>query len=125
MFVEISNAELIDKLCICQIKINKIQDEKKMINIKKEYDYLFKLVTEELKISVKSEEYNNLLNINQELWNVEDLLRIKEEEKKFDEEFIQLARKVYILNDKRAILKKDINIKYKSNFIEEKSYKNM
>jgi hypothetical protein len=125
MLVEISNAELIDKLSICQIKIDKVHDEKKIANIKKEYDYLFKIVTEKLKISVESEEYSELLKVNQELWNIEDLLRIKEEEKKFDEEFIEFARKVYILNDKRAILKKNINIKYNSIFIEEKSYKNV
>jgi uncharacterized protein YihD (DUF1040 family) len=58
MLVEISNAELIDKLSICQIKIDKVHDEKKIANIKKEYDYLFKIVTEKLKISVESEEYS-------------------------------------------------------------------
>jgi hypothetical protein len=61
--------------------------------------------------------------INTELWKIEDDIRKKESQKEFDQEFINLARLVYITNDKRADIKKKINIKYGSNFIEEKSYK--
>jgi hypothetical protein len=61
--------------------------------------------------------------INTELWKIEDDIRKKESQKEFDQEFINLARSVYITNDKRADIKKKINIKYGSNFIEEKSYK--
>ena len=69
---------------------------------------------------------NNLIkklyNVNLELWDIEDKIRILEKSKSFDSEFIQLARSVYLKNDLRANLKKEINIKSKSNLIEEKSY---
>ena len=57
------------------------------------------------------------------LWNVEDSIRLKEKNKEFDTDFIEMARSVYITNDQRAEIKKKINLKYSSNFVEEKSYK--
>jgi hypothetical protein len=76
--------------------------------------------------NLKSFQLNNLIkklyNVNLELWNIEDKIRVLEKSKSFDSEFIQLARSVYITNDLRANLKKEINIKSKSNLIEEKSY---
>ena len=68
------------------------------------------------------DDYIPLLNINKKLWDIEDKIRIKEKNQEFDNGFILLARSVYITNDKRAELKKEINIKYGSKFIEEKSY---
>ena len=66
--------------------------------------------------------YEKLFDINKELWVVEDNIRVKENNNQFDQEFINLARKVYILNDKRAEVKREINEVTKSNFVEEKSY---
>lgn len=120
MNIEVSTGEIVDKLSILKIKQNNIKDNEKLININKEYDYLYKIVFEDLKIN--KEDFYKLILINEKLWGIEDDLRIKENKKQFDEEFIELARNVYYTNDERANIKKDINIKYKSNFIEEKSY---
>jgi hypothetical protein len=65
----------------------------------------------------------DMVSINQKLWKIEDDIRDKERDKTFDDEFVELARAVYFTNDERAKIKKKINIKYVSNFIEEKSYK--
>ena len=120
MKIEISIGEIVDKLSILQIKQDNINDISKLINIKNEYLYLHKIVFAELNIHI--DDYIPLLNINQKLWGIEDQIRIKEKKQEFDNEFIELARSVYITNDKRAELKKEINIKYGSKFVEEKSY---
>jgi hypothetical protein len=69
------------------------------------------------------DDYQRLLNINKQLWDIEDDVRDEERAKRFEERFIELARAVYVTNDKRSNIKKDINIKYGSDFVEEKSYK--
>jgi hypothetical protein len=120
MNIEVSTGEIVDKLSILQIKKNNITDNEKLINIDKEYDYLYKIVFEDLKID--KEDFYKLILINEKLWQIEDDLRVKESQKEFDEQFIELARNVYYTNDERANIKKQINIKYKSNFVEEKSY---
>jgi len=91
-------------------------------NIVKEYNYLLSIVENDLGISTESPEYLELLSINQELWVIEDDIRDKERIKEFDEDFIKLARSVYYTNDVRAKIKKEINLKYSSGFVEEKSY---
>jgi hypothetical protein len=121
MKIEISIGEIVDKLSILQIKTGMIKEEKKVINVKKEYDYLYNIVFNEMKI--EQTDFFDMVIINTELWKIEDDIRKKESQKEFDQEFINLARSVYITNDKRADIKKKINIKYGSNFIEEKSYK--
>ena len=121
MKIEISIGEIVDKLSILQIKTGMIKEEKKVINVKKEYDYLYDIVFNEMKI--EQIDFFDMVVINTELWKIEDDIRKKESQKEFDQEFINLARSVYITNDKRADIKKKINIKYGSNFIEEKSYK--
>ena len=121
MKIEISIGEIVDKLSILQIKTGRIKEEKKVINVKKEYDYLYDIVFNEMKI--EQIDFFDIVVINTELWKIEDDIRKKESQKEFDQEFINLARSVYITNDKRADIKKKINIKYGSNFIEEKSYK--
>jgi hypothetical protein len=120
MNIEVSTGEIVDKLSILQIKKNNITDNEKLINIDKEYEYLYKIVFEDLKIN--KEDFYKLILINEKLWQIEDDLRVKESQKEFDEQFIELARNVYYTNDERANIKKQINIKYKSNFVEEKSY---
>jgi hypothetical protein len=74
-------------------------------------------------MKIEQTDFFDMVIINTELWKIEDDIRKKESQKEFDQEFINLARLVYITNDKRADIKKKINIKYGSNFIEEKSYK--
>ena len=124
MKIEVSHGEIVDKLTILQIKKTNITDPIKLDNIVKEYDYLLSVVENDLGISTESPEYLELLSINNELWVIEDDIRDKERVKEFDDEFIKLARSVYYTNDVRAKIKKEINLKYGSLFVEEKSYSN-
>jgi hypothetical protein len=117
MKIEVSIGEIVDKLSILRIKKNNISDSEKLKNVTTEYDYLYSIVFDELKI--EESDFYNLVLINEKLWDIED----KERDKSFDNDFIELARSVYFTNDKRAEIKKDINLKYGSLFVEEKSYK--
>ena len=121
MKIEVSVGEIVDKLSILTIKKNNISDKTKLDNITKEHDYLHNVVFNELQIS--KDDFFNLVLINERLWDIEDKLRDKERDKSFDDDFIELARSVYFTNDKRAEIKKEINLKYGSLFVEEKSYK--
>ena len=112
MYIEVSVGEVLDKISILEIKKNKIKDPAKLKNINKEFITL----TESFPDFKEQEDYNNLLEINTTLWDIEDKLRIKESKQSFDEVFISLARDVYFTNDKI------INLKLGSNLIEEKSY---
>lgn len=120
MKIEVSIGEIVDKLSILQIKTSLIKDEEKLKNVKTEYDYLYDIVFNEMKI--EQSDFFDMVSINQKLWKIEDDIRDKERDKTFDDEFIQLARSVYFTNDKRAEVKKKINLKYGSIFVEEKSY---
>ena len=122
MNIEVSHGEIVDKLTILQIKKENITDPSKLDNIVKEYDYLLSVVENDLGISTLSPEYLELLSVNKELWVIEDDIRDKERVKEFDDDFIKLARAVYYTNDVRAKVKKEINLKYSSGFVEEKSY---
>ena len=122
MKIEVSHGEIVDKLTILQIKNQNITDPIKLVNIVKEYNYLLSIVENDLGISTESPEYLELLSINNELWVIEDDIRDKERVKEFDDDFISLARSVYYTNDVRAKIKKEINLKYSSGFVEEKSY---
>ena len=122
MNIEVSHGEIVDKLTILQIKKESITDPIKLDNIVKEYDYLLSVVENDLGILTESPEYLELLSINKELWVIEDDIRDKERLKEFDDDFIKLARAVYYTNDVRAKIKKEINLKYSSGFVEEKSY---
>ena len=122
MIIEISIGEAFDRLTILKIKSEKIKDESKLTNVMKEYFYLQNLLNEELEVTEENEDFKRLLEINENLWEVEDLLREYEEAKSFNDKFIQLARLVYVLNDKRARVKKEINLAYGIEFVEEKSY---
>jgi hypothetical protein len=120
MKIEVSVGEIVDKLSILQIKTGMIKDQKKLANVKKEYDYLSNIVFDELKI--EQSDFFNLVVINSKLWEIEDRIRNKERDQEFDQDFIDLARSVYFTNDQRAEIKKSINLKYGSYFVEEKSY---
>jgi hypothetical protein len=122
--VEISIGEFFEKLTILEIKRSRIKDAAKLENIERELNGLNRLL-EELPFSRKdvSDEVDELKAINEKLWVIEDELRDKESHRTFDDTFIQLARAVYKNNDRRFEVKKAINRKLGSDFIEEKSYK--
>ena len=120
MKIEVSNGEIIDKLTILQIKIERIKDEKKLKNLKKEFDELNK--TADLIMKPSNPLYKALYEINCELWDIEDHIRDLERRKDFGEDFIATARSVYFRNDKRAEIKRQINLNTSSGLIEEKSY---
>jgi hypothetical protein len=125
MKIEVSNGELLDKLSILELKMVNITDTNKLVNIKKEFDELLPLA-EELFESNGSElqnHYLELASINGKLWDIEDDIRECEKNQEFRNKFVELARAVYITNDKRCKVKKEINILTKSGFVEEKSYK--
>ena len=125
MKVEISNGELLDKISILELKMLRIEDEEKLVNIKKEFYMLNPLVVGlfEQYDSQLQNYYLELAKINGELWDIEDWIRDCEREKRFDKEFVELARSVYITNDKRSEVKNLINLITNSGLIEEKSYK--
>ena len=116
----ISIGELIDKITILHIKKDNMTGVKKE-NVENELQLLnYILENENLAIDINL--VNSLKDVNNCLWEIEDKLRQKENKQKFDNEFIQLARSVYKENDRRAAIKKEINQKYNSGLIEEKSY---
>lgn len=120
--VPVSIGELIDKLSILQVKKNKISDETKLLLVDKEFKYLNELSSEFLKNDEILNLYNSLINTNSKLWDVEDELRVIEVTKNFNEEFVDLARKVYFTNDERFSLKNKINEITKSEIKEVKDY---
>ena len=118
----VSLGELVDKITILEIK--KIyMSGIKLKNVNKEIK-LLKKILQDTNLNIDIDLINNLKQINNNLWEIEDNIRIKESNQEFDKEFIQLARSVYKENDKRASIKKEINQKYNSELVEEKSYNN-
>ena len=125
MKIEVSNGELLDKISILELKMLKIEDEDKLVNVKKEFETLNPLC---VKLFEKfggqlQNHYLELARINGLLWDIEDWIRDCEREKRFDAEFIQLDRSVYVTNDQRSEVKKLINVMTNSGLVEEKSYK--
>lgn len=120
MKIEVSNGEIADKLSIIEIKLKHIQDVDKRKNLQNEYEVLdaavAKIINKEHKL------YQQLLKINQELWDIEDTIRDLERDKSFGEKFIETARAVYFTNDKRSEVKRQINELTGSKLVEEKSY---
>ena len=117
--VPISLGELVDKITILELKQEFIKNEDKLKNVNKELELLKQIPDYSI---VDSSLVEELRDVNKILWCVEDSLRIREKENIFDEKFIELARMVYKTNDLRSELKKQINLKYNSELIEEKSY---
>ena len=123
LLVPISPGELIDKITILEIKSQRMTDAAKLHNVRTELS----LLTETWKASAYSAtdisaEWAGLRNVNGQLWDIEDRIRDKEREDRFDAEFIELARAVYVTNDERAAIKKRINMRLGSLLVEEKSY---
>ena len=116
----ISLGELIDKITILEIKQIHMTGMK-LKNVDKELN-LLKKILQDKNLEINIDLINCLKEVNNKLWEIEDSIRIKERDQKFDKEFIELARSVYKENDKRASIKKEINQKYNSELVEEKSY---
>ena len=120
---EISAGELLDKITILEIKIDKIKNEDDKKEVLKEYKSLKKTQDENIRFNEEIEKlYNALKQTNSKLWEIEDKLRILEKEKKLDKDFIELARGVYFNNDERSKIKLKINKLLKSNIREIKQY---
>ena len=120
---EVSAGELLDKISILEIKLEKISDKSSLEQLKKEYKILKENQNSTIKLEGKIEDlFKSLKNINFKLWNIEDRLRICEKNKDFGKEFIELAREVYFNNDKRSKIKSDINKTLGSNIVEIKQY---
>ena len=120
IYAPISIGEIFDKITILEIKKEKLKNEK-LLNVNLELKLLKKIV-EDNGLNVDKKLINNLREVNNKLWNIEDKIRKKEKLKTFDNEFIEIARSVYIENDKRSEIKREINTKYNSELVEEKSY---
>ncbi|MGA1022538.1 MAG: DUF6165 family protein [Candidatus Puniceispirillaceae bacterium] len=121
--VPVSVGEVLDKITILQIKLAHISDAAKRANIQNELDALLPLVAGD---AFTTDQMQGLMaelkSVNEALWDIEDDIREKEAAKSFDDEFIRLARAVYVTNDKRAEIKKQINLATGSALVEEKSY---
>ena len=124
ILVPLSPGELLDKITILRIKVVRITDPAKASNVRLELDLLEKTWRDAgcAAFDVARDE-RALQAVNERLWDVEDLIRDKEAKQTFDREFIDLARAVYVSNDKRAAIKKRINLQLGSRLVEEKSYK--
>ena len=122
---EISTGELLDKISILEIKLEKIKDKENHEEINKEYKILKKAQNSNIEITEKIKYlFNEIKNVNRNLWDIEDKLRICEKNKDFGENFIELARSVYLNNDKRSKIKFEINKILGSNIREIKQYAN-
>lgn len=117
--IPVSIGEVIDKITILRIKQKSITDTSKLKNVNYELDLLNEKISD---ISIPEKMFEELMNINEQLWEIEDSIRLCEANNDFGQEFINLARAVYITNDKRSELKREINIYTNSALIEEKSY---
>ena len=122
---EISPGELLDKISILEIKLEKVKDKDRQKSIKNEYDILKKVQNSSIEMSDKIKDlYRSVSNVNIKLWDIEDKIRICEQNKDFGKNFIELAREVYFNNDKRSKIKSEINKILGSNIREVKQYVN-
>jgi hypothetical protein len=121
--VPVSFGEVLDKITILEIKSERIKDEAKLKNVRLELDELTKTWNEAVsEKDVITDLHKQLKSVNEELWVIEDDIRDEEADQNFGPRFIELARAVYVTNDKRAAIKKEVNLALGSRFVEEKSY---
>lgn len=121
--IPVSWGELIDKICILEIKKEKAVSEASKNNIVKELELLNKCISKDIKSNAQIIAWRlELKEINLNIWNVEDEIRAKEAAGDYRERFIELARNTYIFNDKRATVKRKINEILNSTIVEEKIY---
>lgn len=118
----ISVGELLDKLSILSIKKTRLTNPDKLFQVEKEFSYLYELSEPFLGVKDYFNLYDDLVLVNSKLWDIEDKIRVCEKNKKFDDEFIELARSVYYTNDDRFELKNKINLLSNSEIQEQKSY---
>ena len=124
ILVPVSPGELLDKITILRIKSARMSDAVKLANVRHELQLLEQTWAASVPAGVAvAEEERALQAVNERLWDVEDRLRDLEAEKRFDKDFTELARAVYINNDERAALKKRVNTQLGSTLVEEKSYR--
>ncbi len=123
ILIPISPGELLDKITILQIKAERIEDPAKVANVRTELDMLQQVWQEKVEdddtIAALAAE---LKSINEALWEIEDDIRDEERNRRFGDRFIELARAVYVTNDRRADAKKRVNLHLNSSIVEEKSY---
>ena len=123
ILIPASAGELIDKITILEIKVKNIRDPEKNRNVAKELEALVKCLRKNISDADQLADLRaSLKSINEALWEIEDDIRLCEQRGKFGDKFIKLARSVYRQNDKRAAVKKEINVLLGSSIIEEKSY---
>ena len=123
LLVPVSYGELLDKIAILQIKAERMADPAKVANVRRELSALERTwMAHPAAQKDVAELRARLKAVNERLWVIEDDIRVKEKAKAFDDEFVRLARSVYVQNDERARLKKDINLALGSAYVEEKSY---
>jgi hypothetical protein len=123
LLVPVSYGELLDKIAILQIKSERMTDPAKLANVRKELSALERTWMAHPAAGKDIAELRARLKaVNERLWVIEDDIRVKEKAQAFDAGFIALARSVYVENDERARLKKDINLALGSTYVEEKSY---
>ena len=121
--VPVSFGEVLDKITILEIKSERIKDEAKVRNVRLELDELTTTWNEAVPDqSAIGDLREQLKSVNEQLWEIEDDIRDQEAAQDFGPRFIELARAVYVTNDKRAAIKKDVNLALVSRFVEEKSY---
>jgi len=120
--IPVSPGELVDKVSILKIKSERIKDPEKLKNVNHELKILSELMRDKLDLNFDSSMFTSMYMVNLEIWDIEDKIRMKERDVIFDSEFIRLARSVYITNDRRATIKKCIDVTFKSKIGEEKSY---
>lgn len=119
MQIEVSIGEVLDKVSILTIKLNKLTKTEQLRNVARELGKITKVLPKGI---LEDDLYQQLCKVNMKLWEIEDDIRVCEKHGDFNNDFIRLARAVYHRNDERAAIKKEINIKYGSDLIEEKSY---
>ena len=122
ILVPISPGELLDKITILRIKAERITDEAKLANVRLELELLGQTWRAACGGADVAADERALQAVNERLWDIEDRIREKEAQRRFDPAFIELARSVYIANDERAAIKKRINLALGSRLVEEKSY---
>ena len=123
ILVEVSAGELLDKISILHIKLDKIKDKNSLDFIKNEYDVLIQERDKNIELNDKINNlYIELKTVNEKLWIIEDEKRLCEKNSKFDEKFIQVSRDIHFLNDRRAVIKLNINKILGSNIREIKLY---
>ena len=123
LLVQTSPGEFLDKVTILEIKSERMSDPAKLANVQRELTLLRETWgASPLSARDVSALVAQLKGVNEALWDIEDRIRVKESAKAFDAEFVELARSVYVTNDRRAAIKRELNVALGSDILEEKSY---